>query len=94
MTKCFCRCHSEPDLTDRAFPYAGVDVRDHVAAVLACKNCENAHCPAILALNAPMRRNVRVRLHDGREMDWAAYNREMQNRADSWKNQGDGENCA
>lgn len=94
--KCFCRCHSEPDLTERAFPYAGVDVRDAVAAVFACRSCENAHCAALLD-TTPLRplvvptRGMQVITPEGKTLSWDAYQREMEKRPDAWRaDQGEG----
>lgn len=95
MTKCVCRCHSEPDLCDRAFPFSGVDVCDAVAAVFACQSCKNMHCPALLdttplSVRTPQR-GVQVTTPDGQQMTWDEYQREMEKRAESWRHQDNGE---
>lgn len=95
---CTCQCHIAPDIT-RAFAVAGVDVRGVVEAAVACRRCQNEHVTALLNTELPSespipRRGMLVTTPEGRQMSWDEYNAEMQKRADSWRHQGDGENCA
>lgn len=52
LVRCRCRCHCHIGADNDTWTH-GVDVRDPVAAALACSTCQNAHAPALLETTLP-----------------------------------------
>lgn len=90
---CTCRCHATE--TASAFAHAGVDTRNAIEAVIACKACENSHVDALLETaiwgeRVVPQRGVTVISPEGKQMSWEEYQRELEKRANTWRDAGEG----